>query len=395
FNHLKQILVIRAGAVGDSVLLLPVLSALRVTCPESRIEVMGYRERLWFAEHPAYANRVVAFDQPEMGKFFLVNSHLPDDLVCYFRRFDLIISYLHDRDGCFRENMKRIGIPHHFHYLPFPKEGEEVHIVNFLLAPLKALGIVPRTTVPKIFLSEDDRRFACDYLSDLENSLAIYLRSKMSRCKVEQGVAPVGTYCHTPLDEGHPLIALHPGGGSPKKWWDVEKFAILRHTLQEEYGASILILSGPADIAIAEKLLSIVGSGPTRTFARDRYSVGAYCHTPLRIESNPKVTLVRDRSLREMAAILACCDLFVGNDSGFAHMAAALGVPSVVIFGPTDPDVWRPLGDHVDVVKGKDLESIEANEVLEKIRRKKWALKEKSGLSSMLTISAHGVTMQP
>ncbi|RKY65305.1 MAG: hypothetical protein DRP99_00395, partial [Candidatus Latescibacterota bacterium] len=55
--------------------------------------------------------------------------------------------------------------------------------------------------------------------------------------------------------------------------------------------------------------------------------------------------------LRKVAGLLARCSAFVGNDSGIAHIAAAVGTPTVVIFGPTEPEVWGPRGRNVRVVR--------------------------------------------
>jgi ADP-heptose:LPS heptosyltransferase len=59
-------------------------------------------------------------------------------------------------------------------------------------------------------------------------------------------------------------------------------------------------------------------------------------------------------SLVETAALLERCTLFVGNDSGLSHLAAALGIPTVAVFGPTDPSVWAPRGRRVEAVRTSD-----------------------------------------
>jgi ADP-heptose:LPS heptosyltransferase len=66
----------------------------------------------------------------------------------------------------------------------------------------------------------------------------------------------------------------------------------------------------------------------------------------------PYVPVLRDISLGALASVVAQGDLLLGHDSGLSHLAAALGVPTVAIFGPTDPARWAPLGRHVTVVRG-------------------------------------------
>jgi heptosyltransferase III len=71
------------------------------------------------------------------------------------------------------------------------------------------------------------------------------------------------------------------------------------------------------------------------------------------------------RPLPELAAQLAGASLFIGHDSGVSHLAAAVGTPSVLLFGPTDPAMWAPPGEHVHVVrKGADMTAIGVDDVL-------------------------------
>lgn len=66
----------------------------------------------------------------------------------------------------------------------------------------------------------------------------------------------------------------------------------------------------------------------------------------------PDAPLLHAESLVELARSLAGARLYIGNDSGVSHLAAAVGCPTVVLFGPTDPRVWAPRGGHVTVVRG-------------------------------------------
>jgi ADP-heptose:LPS heptosyltransferase len=72
---------------------------------------------------------------------------------------------------------------------------------------------------------------------------------------------------------------------------------------------------------------------------------------------------VRIDNLYELASWLATARLYIGNDSGITHLAAAAGVPAVAIFGPTDPGVWAPRGERVNVVSG-NLDEISVDRVL-------------------------------
>ena len=77
----------------------------------------------------------------------------------------------------------------------------------------------------------------------------------------------------------------------------------------------------------------------------------------------PYISLV-DRQLHELSAVLAACDLYVGNDSGVSHLAGLSGGPTLALFGPTDPRVWRPLGPRVTVLRRQPLTSLSWRSVI-------------------------------
>jgi ADP-heptose:LPS heptosyltransferase len=89
----------------------------------------------------------------------------------------------------------------------------------------------------------------------------------------------------------------------------------------------ILICQGPADAAIVQEVLAGLGSTP--------------------------YLLVADLPITRLAALLSHASLFIGNDSGISHLAAALGVPTLAIFGPTDPLCWAPRSDRALWLQGQ------------------------------------------
>ncbi len=120
---------------------------------------------------------------------------------------------------------------------------------------------------------------------------------------------------------GLPLdVVIHPGSGSPKKNWPIENFLDVARAFSAD-GRRVTWCVGPAETA--RNTLNLTGE------------------------------LLRCESLVELAARLANARLYVGNDSGITHLAAALGVPTIAIFGSTDPKVWAPRGEHVRVMQGK------------------------------------------
>jgi heptosyltransferase III len=80
------------------------------------------------------------------------------------------------------------------------------------------------------------------------------------------------------------------------------------------------------------------------------------------------------KGLPELASALGECTAFVGHDTGITHLAAAVQTPTVALFGPTDPEIWRPLGDHVKVIRGAEerMDTISVMSVVEAVENISW-----------------------
>ena len=122
-------------------------------------------------------------------------------------------------------------------------------------------------------------------------------------------------------------IALAPGSGSPRKNWPVESWIELAHTL--------------VDSGKASRLLLLTGEVEAANGLRDTVEDGLRALPVRHLDHAP---------LPEVAAALAGCTGFVGNDSGITHLAAGIGIPTVALFGPTDPAVWSPVGERATVL---------------------------------------------
>ena len=116
-------------------------------------------------------------------------------------------------------------------------------------------------------------------------------------------------------------IAVHPGSGSANKCWPAARFA----ALIERISGSVLVLRGPADGA------------PCKELAR-------------RLGGRGNIAEAVAPGVPQLAGLIGACRAFIGNDSGVSHLAAALGVPTVAVYGRTDPAVWSPLGPAVRAV---------------------------------------------
>lgn len=122
-----------------------------------------------------------------------------------------------------------------------------------------------------------------------------------------------------------PLIGLHIGAGKPANRWPVERFAELANTLRERVEARILLFWGPAEEDLKEAFVSSASAG-----------------TPL----------IGHPTLERLAAYFQACDAVVCNDTGVLHLSAAVGTPTVGLYGPADQAEWKPVGEHVRGLSG-------------------------------------------
>jgi heptosyltransferase III len=303
---LNRILVIRGGAIGDFVLTLPALKALRDAHPQAEIEILGYKHIAAIADQRFYANAVRSIEYGAFSRFFARNAELDVELRDYFAGFDLIVSYLYDPDEIFENNLRRSGARK---IARGPaKIGNDSHATRQLAAAMAELDINVTDFAPKIFPSAEDRQFAREFLKGC----------------------------------GKPIFAIHPGSGSVRKNWPLQNWI----DLTIELSGSLIIVSGEADE---------IQTAHLQVALQDRQARWA-----------------RNLPLPQLAAVLEQTT-FIGHDSGISQLAGAAGAHCILLFGPTDPRVWAPLNENVQILRAPSgrMEDIELASVLESLARLK------------------------
>ncbi|MBO0793093.1 MAG: glycosyltransferase family 9 protein, partial [Ktedonobacteraceae bacterium] len=151
----------------------------------------------------------------------------------------------------------------------------------------------------------------------------------------ERAQARTLVYGDAPPSEAiHPIIAMHPGSGgySTARRWAPERFAQLADTLSRTCGGQLLLVGGPEEAELHQQIMGLLTS------------------------AMPVRSLAGKGSVRVAAAVFELVDLFVGNDAGPMHLAAAAGAPIVAIFGLSNHQAWGPYtgdvpGRHAAVVR--------------------------------------------
>lgn len=276
-----RVLVIRGGAVGDFILTLPALRLLRESLPGNQVEVLGYPGISTLAVAAGLADRTRALEHGGMARLFARGAAIEPELAAYLASFNLVLSYLYDPDGIFRDNLARAGVKTLIE-CPHQVQSGQGHAAVQLARPLERLAL---------FLEEDWRR-------------PFFPR------RVPQG--------------GEAVIALHPGSGSERKNWPLERWLEVANGLRAG-GCRVVFVTGEAEEARGQ--LAPIAAG---------------------------WEIWHQRPLPELAGLLGGCTGFLGHDSGMSHLAAACGLPCLLLFGPTDPAVWAPPQAGVRVLRAAD-----------------------------------------
>jgi heptosyltransferase-3 len=200
-------LVIRGGALGDFVLTLPVLQALRAAAPSARLEVLAYPGLAALAQSAGIIDDARSIEYGPLAGFFTRGTVLDPALRTYFGSFDLVISYLYDPDGIFLENVRAAGAKR---ILTGPHRPQlTAHAIDQLAAPLAELGVP--------------------------------LAGRAVRLSV------------TPTAQPAPTLALHPGSGSAAKNWPPEHWRQLAdQILADHSGLHLAVIGGEADTSALE-----------------------------------------------------------------------------------------------------------------------------------------------
>jgi heptosyltransferase-3 len=286
-----KILVLRGGALGDFLVTLPALDLLRARWPQARIELVGHARA---AELGLRGGLIDAVHSQHEARWATLYGREPlvAGLDGWLAAFDLVINYWPDPDGALAAH--------------FPVRTGQTWLTAAALPAVSPAA-----------------RHFCEALHPL--GLAT------TDCCTRLPIGKSETQNAKRITQNDAPIAIHPGSGSPRKNWPVERWAELAGRLRDQ--ASLLIVGGEADTA-AVAALAAHGD------------------------------VAQNLPLPELARRLAACQRFLGHDSGVSHLAAAVGTPCVLLFGPTDPAMWAPPGRHVQIVRrGPELSAISVDDV--------------------------------
>jgi heptosyltransferase-3 len=299
-----HILIIRPGAIGDTLLTLPILQALRARYTHPHITLVGNAAVLPLVRATGIVDDTSDYQAAQWSELFSSRGITTPSLQTQLQEVELAICWLHDSEGIVTNNLRRAGIPQVITAPGRPSPDEHTHIMTYLAQTID----IPFETQPPV-----------EALT-LDKSLGAINRAptEMDGC-----------------------LAIHPGSGGANKCWPIERFASLIARLWQRH-IPVLLFAGPAEESRLARLERLLPSPPDPSLWQ-------------RLINAP---------LLEVAQQLRLCQGYLGNDTGITHLAALLGVPTLALFGPSNPAIWHPYGPIVRILHTSELGNLSENVVM-------------------------------
>jgi ADP-heptose:LPS heptosyltransferase len=305
----KILLIRQHNQMGDMILAIPALRALRQAYPDGRIGVVSSTLNRGVLEDNPFVDRLFEYDKRNVFSLMGMIRRLRKE------RYDLVIvlhtvsfsftsvalavlsgarlrvgSTSRDLGESLTGSYLNLTLP-----LPSDEELERMSETEHNLYPLRAIGVVTDDLSPVIVPSARSQSWAGSCGTQ-------HWKSETAR------------------------LVVHPGAGKTENIWPPERHARVVNLLAHLSPVSLIVVEGPRDAEAVSEFLEV-------------------CEIPAHV--------VRGRSIGDVAALLRLADLVVCNDTGVMHVAAAAGATTLAVFGPTDPDRWAPQADGLHVVRAE------------------------------------------
>jgi len=305
-----KILVRATNWVGDAIMALPALRAVRTRFPEAVIAIVGRPYVTDIYRDQGMCDQFISYDSKGLHAGFSGRERLAAELRA--QKFDVALLLQNAFDAAWLA--WRANIPERIGYARDAR--------SFLLTkavPLPRHGEIPAHE--KFYYLELVRR--AGWLDSVQGEIFIGLSvPEGKRRSAEEFLRKVG------VRQGALRIAIGAGASyGSAKCWPPQRFAEAATRLQSESDADVILFGSDAETSVS-----------TAISAEMR---------------RPPINLTGKTAIADLPALLSQCHLFIGNDSGAMHVAAAVGLPVVAVFGPTDPEGTAPVTPRCSIVQQK------------------------------------------
>lgn len=288
----RSIVVMHPGGLGDVLLSLGALTAMRAGFPNHELVLLAESEVGTLLIDCGVIDQVRSIGSGQWSALFAGGEQVLGEQRELFRRCDLLVGWLNDHTGSLNRTMQELGVSRVILQSPASVEGGHQS---------------------ERFLRISQREIHADVRPSFRLRLPDHVRQAGARALRVSGIG-----------QSSPLVVCHPGSGSIHKCVRSDVWGTLIQGCRARQLSPAVVL-GPADDQSAQALQA---------------------------QGIPDLPILRPKSVTMLAGILSQAQGFIGHDSGVTHLSALLGVPTVAMFGPTDEQRWAPQGSHVTVVRG-------------------------------------------
>jgi len=290
-SEFNRILVTRMKFIGDIVLTTPVIRSIRNTCPDAYVAYMGAKDAVTLLEHNPNLDEIIGYDFSRPA----ILEQIRVALLLRQRKFDLVIDLFGNPRSALLTYLSgartRVGLERKgrgkLYTIRVADDGSKRNAIEFHDRFARAVGMLPVSTQPEIVVTDEEK-------ADAQSLLGEYAGG---------------------IPSSELLIGVHPGATWPAKRWAADRFVKLADRLMSELGGRVVVTAGPGD-------------GNTIREVRSSAST--------------KLILLPVMPLRQLAAVISFCNVYISNDAGPMHISAAVGTPTIGIFGPGEEDIWFP-----------------------------------------------------
>lgn len=307
----KRILAVKLADLGDLLTITPALQALRAAHPSAQIDLLVPPRSAGLLEGADFIDRIVTFDKFAFDSLRgMLDVRSVAKTVAFLARLRL-------------SRYDAVAIFHHY----TTRWGSLKFRVLGIASGARARAGIDNGRGGFLNLRTQDRGFGAMHEAEYWLSVAALLGANAEagwRSRIPVGeddkTTTLGLLSTFGKERANPLLAIHPGAGaySLARIWPVEGFAGVARGLIKSHDVRVVILGGPDEVEAASQLEQLVG------------------------KENRVLNLAGRTSIHQTAAVLEQCDLFLGNDSGPMHLAAAMQTPVVAVFGPSNRRAWGP-----------------------------------------------------
>jgi ADP-heptose:LPS heptosyltransferase len=303
--NIKKAAILHPGAIGDCILILPLTKFLKESLGCGFIELIAHTDYVRFYPGRTCIDQVRSIESLPLHRLFAAADEFTveqkDPLVAAFAEYEYVVSFLGDENRHFEQNLLfTIHCSHSGEVTMMPLAGPaDEHTSLFYI----------REFIRQNYLELPEQNELTNvWISALPQDMAAGT-DILWRC----GIGPQDSVC-----------LIHPGSGSDGKCWPLDHFRAITELILSQHLKPVFLL-GPAEME--------------RLSEQDKQKI------------QTAAPLLSGLNLENVLGVLSCADCFLGNDSGISHLAGAMGKKTIVLFGPTNPAQYRPLGPNVYIIQ--------------------------------------------